>query len=515
MNALLGYTGLVGSHLRERLHPDTTMYFNSKNFKEVTKHKFGNVFCACVPAMKWLANQNPCDDLSTVHDIFDTLVEIEFCRNFYLISTIDVHEHEKMCQVEDCAYPSTEPYGSHRLGLEKQLRERLGSRLVVVRLPALFGLGLKKNVLFDLLEDNGLPALNINTAFQWYSLSWLWDDICYISTNLPRAGTVNLYSPKIETRVVAENFFPAAVDRMTVGERLEYNHSSKHGMVERRSVPEILQEMGRFIDMYRYTKRKNHMVVSNMAWDPCHDDHAIFLMKRFGVRKVEVLPTKYAEWETLFAHGGDFAKKFEENGIEVYSLQSLLHGVNGDFLNSPLSVRKHLRRVMTLARDKGCRVVVLGAPRARVKGIPEDYLLEILDDVQQGFEDVRLCLEPNARAYGCHIGTDLSSVLRIVGPSNFFMNLDTGNARMSGDSPPRVVSDKILHVQISTPFLGPMLASSYRDLDSAGMTDYINRVVTANPEVAVSLEVDLTASRIQSLGEQLRMFCAYSSASFK
>lgn len=251
-----------------------------------------------------------------------------------------------------------------------------------------------------------------------------------------------------------------------------------------------------------------------MAWEPCHDDHAIFLMKRFGVRKVEVLPTKYSAWDSFFAGGGAFSKKFADSGIEVYSLQSLLYGVEGDFLNNSDSLRQHLKNVICTARDMGCKILVLGSPRTRVEGLSEESLRVILDDVQDGFTDVHLCLEPNSRAYGCHIGTDISSVLRITRGSSFFANLDTGNAAMSGSAVPMITSNKIVHVQVSAPFLGPMLDSSYAQLNTVGMTDYISGIVGGNADVCVSLEVNLGAPSIQMLGAQIRGFCQYNSASF-
>lgn len=214
MDALLGYTGLVGSHLRENLHPDTTVYFDSKNFKDAPKQNFENVYCACVPAVKWRANKNPSDDFKQLQEVFETLVQVDFRGKLYLFSTIDVHDRNESSQAENCPHPSAEPYGRHRLQLENQLRDRLGGRLVVLRLPALFGLGLKKNLIFDLLEDNRVEHLNVNTAFQWYSLSWLWDDIRHVSEKLPHANTVNLYTMPIETGVIADTFFPGAREKM-------------------------------------------------------------------------------------------------------------------------------------------------------------------------------------------------------------------------------------------------------------------------------------------------------------
>ncbi|MDB4309109.1 hypothetical protein N9913_02245, partial [Porticoccaceae bacterium] len=42
-----------------------------------------------------------------------------------------------------------------------------------IRLPALFGTGLKKNVIFDFLNNRPLDGLNANSKFQWFDLDSL------------------------------------------------------------------------------------------------------------------------------------------------------------------------------------------------------------------------------------------------------------------------------------------------------------------------------------------------------
>lgn len=93
MDALLGHMGFVGSHLREHLYPDTTLYFNTANFGDSLAHEFRDVYCACVPAVKWWANDNPAVDSARLREIARTLVGLGFTRKFYLISTIDLHDH--------------------------------------------------------------------------------------------------------------------------------------------------------------------------------------------------------------------------------------------------------------------------------------------------------------------------------------------------------------------------------------------------------------------------------------
>lgn len=50
-------------------------------------------------------------------------------------------------------------------------------RCLVVRLPGLFGEGLKKNAIYDLLHGNETHKIHHRSAFQFYDLEHLWRDI--------------------------------------------------------------------------------------------------------------------------------------------------------------------------------------------------------------------------------------------------------------------------------------------------------------------------------------------------
>ena len=43
----------------------------------------------------------------------------------------------------------------------------------VVRLPGVFGQGLKKNIIYDLINKNQLEKIYYNDRYQWYDLSLL------------------------------------------------------------------------------------------------------------------------------------------------------------------------------------------------------------------------------------------------------------------------------------------------------------------------------------------------------
>jgi hypothetical protein len=58
--------------------------------------------------------------------------------------------------------------------LEELCEDRFGAQ--VLRLPGLFGPGLKKNAVYDLLHDNQVEKIHPASTYQFYDVRALWDD---------------------------------------------------------------------------------------------------------------------------------------------------------------------------------------------------------------------------------------------------------------------------------------------------------------------------------------------------
>lgn len=495
-DALLGYTGFVGSHLRENLSPETTLYFNSKNIRDAINGEFRNVYCACVPAVKWKANRYPQDDHDQVEDIKEILMSIR-CSKMFLMSTIDIHDPYITGQTEMSVSGSFESYGRHRYDLEESLTRHFRDELFIVRLPALFGVGLKKNYLFDLMNDNNVCDININTKFQWYYLRWLWEDI--LSAVEAEHRVVNLYSDPVSTRDIVERFFPEKTSSLREGSHMEYAQDSLYG---RRTSDHILAAMEDYMDIERVKGVDNHMAISNMAWKPEDDAHAAFLLPRYGIRYLEILPTKYAPWDDVFSSNlVNQLDIFNRAGISVYSVQSVFHGVDGRFGDA--HVEEHLGKVVRFCEKIGAKVIVMGSPGMRGRGCSEEALGELLHRVSVGTE-VRICLEPNSTAYGCSVGTTIDKCLAIRGNQDFSINYDTGNASMESDRLP-CIRDYIGHIQISNSFLHPMRKGDYERIVQSGVCGSIHELLG---DKKISLEVSLQ-NHTDLLGEQIRRFSRF------
>jgi nucleoside-diphosphate-sugar epimerase len=165
IDGLIGCTGFVGGNLL-RQH-DFAKQFNSRNIADSKGATFDMLVCAAAPGSMFEANTTPDKDLRQIESLCNTLAEVR-SRRFVLISSIAVLDDFAGGDDESSGAFQTElAYGRHRRLLETFCAEHFAETLIV-RLPALFGTGLKKNFLFDLL--NPVPSM-LNGAKMEQALS--------------------------------------------------------------------------------------------------------------------------------------------------------------------------------------------------------------------------------------------------------------------------------------------------------------------------------------------------------
>lgn len=171
--ALVGYTGFVGGSLLRQFPTDDC--FNSENIESLKGRSYDLLLCAGAPGVKWKANKEPEQDRASIDRLMVALA-LANAREVILISTVDVYP-SPVAVDEDTWLDEHggSPYGRHRLLLERFVQERFPT--TVVRLPGLFGDGLKKNVIYDLLHDNALDGVCPESVYQFYPLDRLWSDI--------------------------------------------------------------------------------------------------------------------------------------------------------------------------------------------------------------------------------------------------------------------------------------------------------------------------------------------------
>jgi hypothetical protein len=221
--ALIGHTGFVGSNLLQQNSFDHT--YNSKNFKESEGSNFGLVVCAGISAVKWLANRYSENDRAEIEMLKLTLQKVT-ADYFVLISTIDVYNNPRsVTENDEPSMTNHHAYGTHRYEFEHFVTSRFKNTLVL-RLPSLFGPGLKKNAIFDLLTNSNIDQINPAGKFQWYPVVRLWDDIKKAAA--ADLHLLNISTEPITTSAIAKNFFPKLSLTTTSGEPSSYDVWSIH-----------------------------------------------------------------------------------------------------------------------------------------------------------------------------------------------------------------------------------------------------------------------------------------------
>jgi len=254
-SALIGYTGFVGSNLNNQRSFDCL--YNSKNFREMEGQYHDEIVCAGISAVKWQADKEPETDKARIQDLQDVLATVR-AKRFILISTIDVYPVMRdKDETFDCHSIKNHPYGIHRLAFEDFCKEQF-QYCHIVRLPGLFGEGLKKNVIYDLLNDNCLEMINPASSFQYYYLKNLWADIqTAIQADV---HLLNLFTEPVATSTIIDKFFPDKQVGQNPAAEVHYNLHTSHARLWGKNDPyiytrdEIIVQLEEFILNYKGTR---------------------------------------------------------------------------------------------------------------------------------------------------------------------------------------------------------------------------------------------------------------------
>jgi nucleoside-diphosphate-sugar epimerase len=175
--ALIGHSGFIGSNLKDQYKFDD--FYNSKNIHELKDREYDVIFCCGAPGLKWHANKFPKEDKESL-EILTKNLNTERHKKIVLISTISVYPHNKRNSFSEEFQVFEEDiiceYGRNRLNLEHYVQNNFENYLIV-RLPHLIGPHLKKNIIFDLLNNNMVFEIKENFKLQFYSLDFLYNDI--------------------------------------------------------------------------------------------------------------------------------------------------------------------------------------------------------------------------------------------------------------------------------------------------------------------------------------------------
>lgn len=225
--ALIGYTGFVGSNLLKQTNFDDL--YNSKNIVDIKGKEYDVIVSAGTRAERWKANQDPEGDWNSIKRLLDNL-EGAKATIFILISTVDVYPNPVGVD-EDSIIDEvqlTQAYGRNRYMMERFVLEHF-PKVTIVRCPQLYGDGLKKNFIYDLIHDNALDFTHKDTTLQVYHLENMWQDIqTAVENNIP---LINFAVEPISAGEIAR--FTRGIDFETVTEKppMKFDFQTKYATV--------------------------------------------------------------------------------------------------------------------------------------------------------------------------------------------------------------------------------------------------------------------------------------------
>lgn len=248
MKVLVGNTGLVGKSLSDGIKFDIN--FNTSNisdFEHCNLNK-SELYLSCLPASKWLVNKNIKLDIENINYLIKIFSNFEYSKIF-LISTIDVYSHSPLKSNEDYSINFPElNYGTNRLLFEKLVSQILKyDDIKIFRLPALYNKNIKKNILYDLINNNNVENINANSSYQWYNLDNICKDIDMYTKKHPEEKIFNFFTEPLETFNIL-NFFPHQINKVKNEKRINYDFTtkfSKTGYISNKE--DVLNDIEKFL----------------------------------------------------------------------------------------------------------------------------------------------------------------------------------------------------------------------------------------------------------------------------
>lgn len=481
MKALIGFTGFVGGNIAEQEKFDA--FYNSSNIDDIKGKEFDLVVSCGTPSLRWLANKEPENDLKVIQKLIDALKGVN-AKKFVLISTIDAYDTPiDVDEDSDIDEEKQNSYGKHRYMLENFVRENFDYH--IIRLPNLFGNGLKKNIVYDFLNDNEKHKIDSLGIYQWYNLDNIWGDIKKVIDNDIR--TINFATEPCTVKELIKKGFDIDFDNTPTNNHPRYDFQTKYAKLRNKkgkylySKDEVLSDLKKFVKGVQNLK----LGISTVAWRMNEEDVVKELLNKEGIKGVEITPDRL--YDENFNFDKEKIKKYTEywNNQELISMQGILFKKDDLKLFDTYENRKELsdqlKKVIDVASEMKISVVMFGSPKNRKKGVLTKEEADIIaliffkEIAEYAYSnDVFFCIEPNPAEYDSDYLLNTQEVIDFVKKVNhpgIGINLDTGALKMSGEDASMIIKagSLIKHFHISEPMLAPVknidekTHASYRD----------------------------------------------------
>ncbi|MFC9917640.1 NAD-dependent epimerase/dehydratase family protein [Agromyces binzhouensis] len=191
----------MGSNLASRFPFDDV--YNTSNIDDIVGKRYDLVVSAGNRADSFRINRNGDDDLREVDSLADRLDQVEITQ-LVLVSTVCVYPGASSPdETAPLDMADLTPYGANRLHQEQRLAAAHDT--LVLRLPQLYGDGLKKGIIYDLAHDYRVEFIRPDARFQYYDVRRLADDLRAALD--ARLSSLNLATPAIRNDVIAREAF--------------------------------------------------------------------------------------------------------------------------------------------------------------------------------------------------------------------------------------------------------------------------------------------------------------------
>lgn len=254
---VIGGNGFVGSAFTRYLQKEGSEYYviGRDNYRDFVGSKFDVLINANGNSKKFLATGNPVQEFSdTVVSVQRSLLDFGYSL-YILCSTVDVYTNLRDPEFNR-ENSNIDPSGISKYGLHKLLAEDLvknyANSWLIFRLGGFVGPGLKKNSIYDLL--NNVPLrVNIESAYQYLPTDFAAEAVFQMVSKKSEKQIFNLCgNGVVSLREVIESFFPDYQTKYFVGnppvERYEINIEKIKQQV---TIPETRDSVFRFVRSLR------------------------------------------------------------------------------------------------------------------------------------------------------------------------------------------------------------------------------------------------------------------------
>ena len=469
MRALIGYTGFVGGNILQQAGFD--MFYNSSNIQNIKGKSFDLLVSAGTSAVVWFANKEPEKDLEAIEKLINSLQHVK-AKKFVLVSTIYVYP-KPIGVDEDSEIDATnqQPYGKHRFLLENFVFKHFDS--IIVRLPHIFGEGLKKGVIYDFLNNNQVENINPESIFQHYNLNYIWKDITIALNN--NLKTLNVATEPISAKEIAKYAFEMNFNNRPTAEPVRCDFHTKHAELWGRNSKylydkkEVLEDIKKFVESYKNHRLK--LAVSTIGWNTSEEEDIKKLLLEMKVTGVEISPDRLFNEKLEFDENKiiQYRDFWRRSNIDLVCIQGVLFSKdNLKIFESEENRREtidYLKKIISISEKLGVKVIMFGSPKNRKRnGLTAEeadmIAVPFFEELARYayYKGIYFCIEHNPKGYDSDYIERASEALTLAKKVNhpgFGINIDTGGLVLSGDSSETIITcgNYIKHFHISQPYL--------------------------------------------------------------